>query len=379
MKTSTIDTVHTNTTPSTRQQPIGRSQKSSRQRRLETVPVQLSQRGKQPKRINSVSILILFICLGTAGFMISQIMIWISMIPQTQTEIQTPEEIIFPEVDVTQLKKIIDASYQEPTTIRGFDRVGFDNLDDKRAFQRIQHRINQANRTIIEQRGFTKPSSSATTSQTNKTNPPPSLISKSHGVWYTLPLYTGEKPVAITFDDGPWEDYTLQVLLILKQMNIHATFFWLGANVQRNPALARRVIEDGHLIGNHSYHHYYKNLSEAIARQEIELTEGIIRKTTGIQTRLFRPPGGYLENGMTDQAIEKGYEPVLWSVDPKDYRATKNQIIQHVLHQVQPGSIILLHDGGGNRTATVQALPILIKELRSQGYEFVTLQRILNE
>lgn len=199
-------------------------------------------------------------------------------------------------------------------------------------------------------------------------------------VLYSARSQMADNAIALTFDDGPWEGTTDEILSILAQEGVKATFFWVGQAVQNQPEVARRVVSAGHAIGNHTWHHRYEPMSEVEAASEIEIAAQIFRETTGIQTKLFRPPGGYLNNGMADYAISQGYTVVMWSItswdtdpytDPQDY-------VDNILADVEPGGIVLLHDGGGDRSKTVAALPTIIRSLKAQGYRFVTVPELLN-
>nr|RNJ71242.1 MAG: polysaccharide deacetylase family protein [Leptolyngbya sp. IPPAS B-1204] len=185
--------------------------------------------------------------------------------------------------------------------------------------------------------------------------------------------------IALTFDDGPWDVTTDQILDILAQEGVKATFFWVGQAVQNRPEIARRVVHAGHAIGNHTWHHRYEPMSEVEAASEIEIAAQIFRETTGIQTMLFRPPGGYLNNGLADYAISQGHTVVMWSVSSADTDPgnSAQDYIENVLADVQPGGIVLLHDGGGDRSKTVAALPTIIRSLKAQGYRFVTVPELL--
>lgn len=193
------------------------------------------------------------------------------------------------------------------------------------------------------------------------------------------PKAKNEKLVALTFDDGPWRKTTDDVLDILKQNNIKATFFWIGAQVALHPNIAKRIINEGHLVGNHTWHHWYHQMNEATASKEIENTDAVIQKTTQIKTRFFRPPGGYLDNGLAEYAQATKHVVVMWSVDSGDSQRRRPDaatITNRVLKNIKPGGIVLLHDGGGNHEGTVQALPAMIDGLRKQGYRFVTLAEL---
>lgn len=187
----------------------------------------------------------------------------------------------------------------------------------------------------------------------------------------------GEKLVALTFDDGPWPSSTEQVLNILKQFNIKATFFWVGTQIQANPELAKRVVAAGHAVGNHSWTHVMDNVDELVAAQEVGNTTRLIYETTGVRTTLFRPPGGNLNGQLVPYAKGQQNTVVLWSADSSDYYVSTPLIIDNVLSNVQPGGIALLHDGGGDRAATIEALPQIITGLQKQGYKFVTIPELL--
>ncbi|MBV9242107.1 MAG: glycosyltransferase, partial [Acidobacteria bacterium] len=208
---------------------------------------------------------------------------------------------------------------------------------------------------------------------------------------------TGDKPgkIALTFDDGPDPVWTPQVLDVLKQKGVKATFFIVGENGQANPELVKRIVAEGNEIGNHSFTH--PNLAEVPLRVtdlELNATERLIEALTGRSTRLFRAPYfGDAEPRTPDeidptvQAQNLGYISVGLHLDPDDWKLrnddgsphTAEQIVSEVVEQAknttqeERGNIVLLHDSGGNRQATVDALPMLIDQLRANGYEFTTV------
>jgi peptidoglycan-N-acetylglucosamine deacetylase len=188
-----------------------------------------------------------------------------------------------------------------------------------------------------------------------------------------------EKVIALSIDDGPWPNTTLQMLDILKQNNVKATFFWVGQALQANPEIGKQVVAQGHAIGNHTWHHWYRRMDEATAKSEIERTNELIYKTTGVKTTLFRPPGGVLNNGLAAYAKSQKYAVVMWSQTSADTdpRAKYQVFVKNVLRDAKPGSIVLMHDGGGDRQRTVQALPEIISKLKQQGYRFVTVPELL--
>ena len=180
----------------------------------------------------------------------------------------------------------------------------------------------------------------------------------------------GPLPVALTFDDGPWPHTTAQILAILTQRQAPATFFVVGRQVQRYPDLVRREVAAGMAVGSHSWSHPQPFDRLPVARIRDEITHG--RRTLeplGVRPVGFRPPGGAASATMLTAAQGLGERTVLWSVDPDDWHpgVTADQLVQRVLAAVRPGAIVLLHDGGGDRSATVAALPAIIDGLRRLG------------
>ncbi|MDZ8259924.1 polysaccharide deacetylase family protein [Nostoc sp. ChiQUE01b] len=213
---------------------------------------------------------------------------------------------------------------------------------------------------------------------------------QTKGFSYTLPqrfqgaivnaakLTPEQKVIALTFDDGPWPESTAQVLDILKKNQIKGTFFLIGQNVKNYPSLVKREIAEGHVIGNHTWHHWYQFLNPQAAAYEIDHTADLIYQVAGIKTNLFRPPGGIMHNGVASYARNSKYAIILWSSDSVDYsRPAVPKLINNVFRRVKPGGIVLMHDGGGNRSKTVQALPEIIANFRKQGYRFVTIPELL--
>ncbi|WP_404827078.1 polysaccharide deacetylase family protein [Dendronalium phyllosphericum] len=196
---------------------------------------------------------------------------------------------------------------------------------------------------------------------------------------YQVHLGSNEKVIALTIDDGPWQNTTSQMLDILKQNDVKATFFWVGQALQANPELAKREVAEGHAIGNHTWHHWYRRMDEATAKSEIERTADLIYKTTGVKTYLFRPPGGFLNNGLAAYAKSQKDTVIMWSLTSADTdpHAKPQAFVNNVLKGAKPGAIVLMHDGGGDRQRTVKALPQIISGLKQQGYRFVTIPELL--
>lgn len=196
---------------------------------------------------------------------------------------------------------------------------------------------------------------------------------------HRVSLPQSRKVVALTFDDGPVQPQTLQVLNILKAQQVKATFFVIGRNVQRHPSIATRIVQDGHTIANHSWTHGYQQFSPQQAAREFQQTDQIIHEVTGVRNYWFRPPGGRLNNGLVAYAKTQKLPIIMWSVDSRDWQPGRSpaQIKATVLQQTRPGSIVLLHDGGGPRQGMIQALPGMLTALKKQGYEFVTIPQLL--
>ena len=197
-------------------------------------------------------------------------------------------------------------------------------------------------------------------------------------VIYEIKPAANKKVIALTFDDGPWKKTTRQTLDILKKNNIKATFFVVGSALQNNPELGKQIIAEGHAIANHTWNHWYHFMNPQAAAMEIDRTTELIYQVTGVKTNLFRPPGGHLSNGLVAHAKNKKYATLMWSADSRDFQQpAPATMVNTVLKNARPGGIVLLHDGGGDRTRTIQALPQIIAKLKQQGYSFVTIPELL--
>lgn len=188
-------------------------------------------------------------------------------------------------------------------------------------------------------------------------------------------LKNNRKVVALTFDDGPWPSSTGAVLDVLKEEQVKATFFVIGRQIGKRPWLLRRMEREGHVIGNHTWSHKpLSKLSKPMARSQILKTQTAIRKATGGDAAVLRPPGGQTDRGVYAECKRQGLEVVMWTIDPQDWRGKNRYAIRKgVVDKVKPGSIVLLHDGGGDRRETVKALRPIIQALKKKGYVFVTL------
>lgn len=188
------------------------------------------------------------------------------------------------------------------------------------------------------------------------------------------------KLVALTFDDGPDNKYTSDILDILKKHNVKATFFVVGENIEKNRDLLIREISEDHEIANHTYTHpNLRGCSELQTVSEILVTQEIIKNITGKNPVYFRPPKGIFTKETIDIAHIYGYKTVLWNVcvEHRESRTVK-AMAQRVIDKAKPGIIILAHDGRLDRTRTVKAMPLIIKGYKKKGYKFVTLDELLN-
>ncbi|MBV9275631.1 MAG: polysaccharide deacetylase family protein [Verrucomicrobia bacterium] len=183
--------------------------------------------------------------------------------------------------------------------------------------------------------------------------------------------------IAMTFDDGPSPETTPRLLDILKQRNIKATFFMIGQNAQRNPEIVKRILAEGHEIGNHSWTHpQLSKLSDQRVTDEITKTQDAIKDASGYTPVLLRPPYGAITSRQKDW-IEKqfGLSIIMWSVDPFDWKRPGASVIeQRILAGARPGSIILSHD---IHKQTVDAMPATLDALAQKGFKFVTVSQLI--
>lgn len=186
------------------------------------------------------------------------------------------------------------------------------------------------------------------------------------------------KLVALTFDDGPNDGETSQILDILAAQGAKATFFVIGENVEKYPALVARAAAEGHQIGIHAYGHpNFKDSTPEEIAVEVTRCADAIQSAAGFRPEWVRPPYGGVDGLVYTQLTDTGYRVALWSVDPADYsRPGFQPIINRVVYNTVPGSVVLMHDGGGDRTDTIASLPGIIGELRDAGYQFVTIEQL---
>lgn len=187
------------------------------------------------------------------------------------------------------------------------------------------------------------------------------------------------KRIALTFDDGPHPKYTSEILDLLSEYNIKATFFVIGTNAESYPELLRREIDEGHEIGNHTYTHTrISSIGDEELCKEVRACEQAINGLD-YSPYLFRPPEGRYDQNDVDTLTRLGYSVVLWSVDTDDWSGvSKEHIIEAVRSELRGGGIILCHDYLTEKCHTVEALRVIIPELLAEGYEFVTVSQLLD-
>jgi len=198
----------------------------------------------------------------------------------------------------------------------------------------------------------------------------------------TYHLGTSRSEIALTFDDGPNPKWTPQLLALLKQHKVHATFFLVGKNVKKYPWIVREIAESGHTIGNHTYNHTSLwKISNKTMEKEFLDSEMALNEVVGYKPNLFRPPKGLLWSSQKDWIRKRGYRIVLWSINSKDWVGfSSKRLIKRLRSQSKKGDILLFHDGGGifsssngDRSNTILALNQLIIDFKKKGIKLVSL------
>lgn len=187
-----------------------------------------------------------------------------------------------------------------------------------------------------------------------------------------------QKTVAMTFDDGPHPSLTPKLLDILKERNIKCTFFLVGNLVKVYPAIVRRIIAEGHEIGNHTWTHCsLTSRSDEQIRSELKKSEDAVYEVAGVRPNLMRPPYGAINTRIKDLMFsEFGYSTIMWSVDPQDWRRPGVSVVtSRLVNGAHPGAIMLAHD---IHPPTIQAVPAMFDQLLAKGYQFVTVSQLLN-
>lgn len=191
--------------------------------------------------------------------------------------------------------------------------------------------------------------------------------------------------VALTFDDGPNDPATSRILDVLAEKGVTATFFVVGENAGVFPHTVLREVAEGHAVGNHSYTHRKRDTLEEWSYGELQRTQDAIEQAAGVRPALYRSPNGFHTPWQLRAVRRAGLTTVHWNVQTQDWeRPDPETIVRRVLAHVQPGAIVLMHDGddtnhGSDRTPTIEALPKLIDELRARGYRLVTVPELLGK
>ncbi len=186
------------------------------------------------------------------------------------------------------------------------------------------------------------------------------------------------KKIALSFDDGPHPRFTPAILSILEKYDIKATFFMIGCNVEHYPEVAKKVMEMGHEIGNHTYSHpHMKEISIATLTEELQKTEAVLSKIGIPKPSLFRPPEGFRSKDQISAVETEGYKTIIWSLDTHDWQGRAPcEIVSVVMNGIQGGDILLFHDYT-SRKNTITALEQLIPKLLKDGYEFVKVSDLM--
>lgn len=191
-------------------------------------------------------------------------------------------------------------------------------------------------------------------------------------------VHTDKMVLAMTFDDGPHPVNTPKLLDILKQRNIKGTFFLVGKNIKEYPNIVRRIIEEGHEIGNHTWTHAsLTSRSDAQIRSELKMSEDALLSVANYRAHLMRPPYGAVNAHIKELAnAEFGYTTILWSVDPQDWRRPGVSVVtSRLVNGAHKGAILLTHD---IHAPTITAMPGTLDQLLAKGYQFVTVSQLLN-
>lgn len=203
-----------------------------------------------------------------------------------------------------------------------------------------------------------------------------STFSPDAGVTFSR-VSVAQPYVAMTFDDGPHPKNTPRLLDMLRERNIKATFYVIGRSVDLYPAVTRRIVAEGHEIGNHTYTHgNLTKMSDERVRNELMKCKASIASATGVQPRTMRPPyGALLQRQRSWIHSEMGYPTILWAVDPRDWQKPGPSVVtSRIVSNTTPGAIVLAHD---LHSQTVDAMPSTLDGLLRKGYKFVTVSQLL--
>lgn len=187
--------------------------------------------------------------------------------------------------------------------------------------------------------------------------------------------------IALTFDDGPSPEYTPEILRLLTRYHAHATFFVLGSEAAQFPHIVRNIVKQGSVVANHGYRHVnYFSVGVAGVERDAARTEELLKKEKIPTVPFYRPPFGNSNKRLVTAMSREGYTLTLWDIDTRDWSMPGTSFItRKVLSHAKSGAIVLMHDGGGNRTQTVRALAAILPVLESEGYRFVTLPQYVKD
>ncbi len=196
-----------------------------------------------------------------------------------------------------------------------------------------------------------------------------------------LPIYyvdTTEKKIAFSFDASWGSEFTPRILEILRENNIKTTFFLTGFWIEKYPDLVKKIVAEGHELGNHTWTHPHLNaLDKQSIKQELELVHAALTKLTAVEPKLFRPPFGEYSNKVIETTNELGYLAIQWSIDSLDWKdISKQEVVQRVSSRLHPGAIILFHNNGLH---TADALTEIIAQAKKQGYSIVPISELLHQ
>lgn len=205
---------------------------------------------------------------------------------------------------------------------------------------------------------------------------------KIFGQHYILEAHTSQRLLSLTFDDGP-SQYTLAIAEVLNQYEIPATFFMLGKEMVSSPEIVKAIHQQGHQIANHSWDH--QDVSSYLDprtfwQRQVATHSEILRQLVGYKSSIFRPPYGRITDEQVEYLKLNNMVTVMCSIDTRDWDSNDNAVetlVTRATKYAHPGAIILMHDGGGNRQNTVEALPLIIQFYLNHGYQFVRLDTLL--
>ncbi|MEG3931128.1 MULTISPECIES: polysaccharide deacetylase family protein [unclassified Microcoleus] len=206
-------------------------------------------------------------------------------------------------------------------------------------------------------------------------------VTKFHNYFGINRADTEVKVVALSYDDGPYPPYTNQLLDILDRYQIKATFFEIGRNIEKHPEIVKMIVARGDELANHSYSHKDMMFKpQEFLLSEIEKTDKLLQEVGVKQDSIsFRPPWGRRFIVLSYLLSQMHKKLIMWDVDSHDYEKTltAEDIANRVIKNVRSGSIVVMHDGGGDRSKTVAATEMIVKDLQSKGYEFKTVSELL--